>query len=184
MTFLRALEVLFPISASLRSTQRTEARATVTKAFAIWRKEAAAAAWSPLGSAESTCCSSPTGKILLKAKSICTRRPREPPVVPGGTPASLNPFPPQEELGRLLGWGGTQGAPTFLPGRRQRVLGSQQPEGTMARPPTQLPLPGPCGPPAPQLFQPFVLPKTFYPRGRDRPQALQPRDPLGGQEQR
>ncbi|XP_010560630.1 PREDICTED: proline-rich protein 22, partial [Haliaeetus leucocephalus] len=35
----------------------------------------------------------------------------------------------------------------------------------MARPPVQLPLPGPWGPPAPQLFQPFTLPKTFYPRG-------------------
>ncbi|XP_040979397.1 MAPK-interacting and spindle-stabilizing protein-like [Aquila chrysaetos chrysaetos] len=35
----------------------------------------------------------------------------------------------------------------------------------MARPPMQLPLPGPWGPPAPQLFQPFGLPGTFYPRG-------------------
>ncbi|XP_049653602.1 collagen alpha-1(I) chain-like isoform X1 [Accipiter gentilis] len=116
MTFLRALEVLFPISASLRSTQRTEAWATVTNAFAIWRKEAVAAAWCPLGSAESTCSSSPTGKILLKAKSICTRRPREPPVGPGATPASLNSFPPQEELGRLLGVGRNTGSPRIPSG--------------------------------------------------------------------
>ncbi|XP_074878045.1 proline-rich protein 22-like [Buteo buteo] len=34
----------------------------------------------------------------------------------------------------------------------------------MARPPVQLPPRGPWGPPAPQLFQPFVLPKTFYPQ--------------------
>ncbi|XP_069660647.1 proline-rich protein 22-like [Haliaeetus albicilla] len=38
----------------------------------------------------------------------------------------------------------------------------------MARPPRQLPLPGPWGPPAPQLLQPFVLPETFYPPGLQR----------------
>ncbi|XP_059675074.1 proline-rich protein 22-like [Gavia stellata] len=47
----------------------------------------------------------------------------------------------------------------------------------MARPPLRLPARGPQAPPAPWLLQPFVLPKTFYPRGS--PNLCQ----LPGQEQ-
>ncbi|XP_059690730.1 proline-rich protein 22-like [Gavia stellata] len=47
----------------------------------------------------------------------------------------------------------------------------------MALPPLRLPARGPQAPPAPWLLQPFVLPKTFYPRGS--PNLCQ----LPGQEQ-
>ncbi|XP_050766752.1 proline-rich protein 22 [Gymnogyps californianus] len=50
----------------------------------------------------------------------------------------------------------------------------------MALPPLRLPPRGSWPPPAPQFLQTFVLPETFYPQGRDRPQPLQPGDALGG----
>ena len=77
---------------------------------------------------------------------------------------------------RRAGW--NTGSPHIPSWRQQRVLSTQQPEETMALPPLRLKLRSPRTHPAPQFLQTFVLPRTFYPPGRDRSRALQPGDAL------
>lgn len=104
-----------------------------------------------------------------------------------GTPApNLVLSLPVRNWGGSWGWDRTWGAPTFPPGQpSNRMPQLATPESpwqprdrrdhgaTSNAAPTVQPL-------VPLMLQPFVHPETFYPRGRDQSQLLQPGDALGG----
>ncbi|XP_072701973.1 proline-rich protein 22 [Ciconia boyciana] len=126
MTFPRAPEDVFSLSASLQSMQHAEHK----QKSQMHLPRGTRMGQMQLGphTAQLKLVLFPTEKYKIKQNALHSQPPRA--ASRGqGTPAPLSPFPPQHQLGRLLGRGGTRGAPTFPPGTRHRVLSSQRHNG-------------------------------------------------------